>query len=104
MNTARSSICTASIVAFACLLAACSKSPQSIENLPELPADLAKDLVTARTAPVYMTGPLVKEGKPRPAEPTSPAPLVPPRACTTTFEGYVTFPITVCHLPPFHDL
>jgi hypothetical protein len=83
--------------AVAVLLGACAATPDATRDLPELPANLAKELVAARTAPVLMTGPLLR-ARDIPV-PTTPLPLAPPRACTTVYEGYVTYPITVCSLP-----
>lgn len=79
------------------LLTGCAVPPKVVRDLPELPAELAPDLAVARTAPVLMTKPAaaVVPMAPRPAI----APLVPPKACTSIHEGYVTFPITVCHPP-----
>jgi len=80
------------------LLGGCATSPGTIQNLPELPAEFAKDLALARTAPVLMT-------KPAAVAPTV-APLPPPgpifaiaRACTAIYEGYVIYPFTVCYPP-----
>jgi hypothetical protein len=79
------------------LLTGCAVPPKVVRDLPELPAELAPDLAVARTAPVLMTKPAaaVVSMAPRPAI----APLVPSKACTSIHEGYVTFPITVCHPP-----
>jgi hypothetical protein len=77
------------------LLGSCATTQDVTRDLPELPADLAKDLAPARTVPVLMTRPLTLV-RPLPA---AALPLVPPRACTTVYEGYVTYPITVCHPP-----
>jgi hypothetical protein len=79
------------------LLTGCAVTPKVVRDLPELPAELAQELAVARTAPVLMTKPAVAAIPlaPRPAS----APLVPSKACTSIHEGYVTFPITVCHPP-----
>jgi len=84
------------------LLTACSKTPQSVAALPELPTELAADLVMAKTAPVLMTGPV--------SGPLSTPVSAPPvaldiaKGCTTSYDGYVLFPITVCYLPPLPEL
>ena len=79
------------------LLTGCAVTPKVVRDLPELPAEFAQDLAVARTAPVLMTKPAAAAipMAPRPAS----APLVPSKACTSIHEGYVTFPITVCHPP-----
>jgi hypothetical protein len=79
------------------LLTGCTATPKVVRDLPELPAELTRDLAVARTAPVLMTRPAAAAIPlaPRPAS----APLVPSKACTSIHEGYVTFPITVCHPP-----
>ena len=80
------------------LLCACVATPDATRDLPELPADLAKDLAPARSVPVLMTKPLTLT-RPLPPAATPPLPHAPPRACTTVYEGYVTYPITVCQPP-----
>jgi hypothetical protein len=84
------------------LLAGCATTPDAIRALPELPAEFAKDLALARTAPVLMTTPVAATPQ-LPPRPATPLPLVPPRACATVYEGYVTYPITVCHPPTVLD-
>jgi hypothetical protein len=81
------------------LLTACTATPKAVRDLPELPAELAKDLAVARTAPVLVTRPAAAaaQAAPRPAGP--PVSLVPSKACTSIYEGYVTYPITVCYQP-----
>ena len=79
------------------LLTGCAVTPKIVRDLPELPAELGRDLTIAHKAPVLMTKPAAAAipVAPRPAS----APLVPTKACTSIYEGYVTFPITVCHPP-----
>jgi hypothetical protein len=62
-----------------------------------LPAEFARDLAVARTAPVLMTKPAATAPtlEPRPAGPV----FAIARACTAIYEGYVTYPITVCYPP-----
>jgi hypothetical protein len=62
-----------------------------------LPAELGRDLAIVPTAPVLMTKPAAA-AVPVAPEPAS-APLAPSKACTSIYEGYVIFPITVCHPP-----
>jgi len=92
------------------MFAACTQNANPISDLPELPADLARDLESARTAPVLMTKPtapaassVVPQSTGNPLEPTTnpPLPLIVGKACTAIYDGYVTFPITVCY-PPFN--
>ena len=80
------------------VLSACAVTPDSIRALPELPADFAKDLAPARTAPVLMTKPAT--ATPAVAPPPSTGPIFAiARACTAIYEGYVIYPITVCYPP-----
>lgn len=81
------------------LLTACAVTPNAVRDLPELPAEFARDLAVARTAPVFMTTPIATAAPvvPRPAG--APLPLAPSKACTSIYKGYVTYPITVCHPP-----
>lgn len=81
------------------LLAACAVTPNAIRDLPELPADLARDLVAARTAPVLVTKPAAPASLPVPRPADTPSSLAPSRACTAVYQGYVIYPITVCHPP-----
>jgi len=87
-------------VALCALLAGCAQTPPFVNTLPELPVELARELGPAGTAPVIITQPLVT-GTPVPPRAETP-PLAPPRACTAVYEGYVTYPITVCY-PPTAD-
>jgi hypothetical protein len=66
-----------------------------LSKLPELPAEVAAELVPARTAPVLVTRPRVTV-PPRPAPPPPPTPRQ--DSCTTKFIGSVTYPITVCYI------
>ena len=85
------------------LLSGCAVTPNVVRDLPELPAQFAKDLAVARTAPVLMTrpaattAPLVPPVAPQSAG--TPLQLAPARACTAIYEGYVIYPITVCYPP-----
>jgi hypothetical protein len=81
------------------LLAACAGVPKIVHDLPELPPELANDLAPARTAPVLITTPAAAAAPVLPRPATPPLPLAPPRACTSVWEGYVTYPITVCYPP-----
>lgn len=92
------SIFVAALLSFG-LLMACSRTPKVVRDLPELPAELARDLAPARTAPVLMTTPaaIATPVAPPPASP--PPPLVIARACTSFWGGYVTYPMTVCYPP-----
>ncbi len=45
-------------LAVCALLTACAEAPKVVRDLPELPAELARDLAVARTAPVLMTKPV----------------------------------------------
>jgi hypothetical protein len=85
-------------VAICALLAACAQTPALINSLPELPAEIARDLAPARTAPVLITQPL-RLAPPVAPRPETPPALAPARACTAVYEGYVTYPITVCYPP-----
>jgi hypothetical protein len=87
-------------VAACAVLAGCAQTPPQIAELPELPIELARDLAPARTAPVLMTRPApAATPAPLPPRPQTPPLLAPARACTAVFEGYVTYPITVCYPP-----
>jgi len=88
----------AGIVAFG-LMAGCSRTPPAIRDLPELPAESSKDLALARTAPVLMTKSATVATPPQP--PDGGAIFQIARACTTYYDGYVVYPITVCY-PPSH--
>lgn len=79
------------------LVTACAKTPEAIRDLPELPAEFAKDLAPARTAPVLMTNPAMSATAAPPPATGSPLPHAPPRACTQVWQGYVTYPMTVCY-------
>jgi hypothetical protein len=83
------------------LLAACpsSKTPPAIEALPELPAELARDLAVGRTAPVLMTSPSAATTTKPPALHDGGAIFAIARACTTYDDGYVLYPMTVCYPP-----
>jgi hypothetical protein len=74
--------------------------PSVVRDLPELPPEFARDLVVARTAPVLITKPLAKVSplEPRPAGAVLPLAIA--RACTAVYDGYVTYPVTVCFPPP----
>ncbi len=78
------------------LLAGCAVTPNVVRDLPELPAEYARDLAVARTAPVLMTKPVAKPAPPIESGPVS---LAPSKACTSVFDGYVIYPITVCQPP-----
>ena len=79
------------------LFCGCATTPSAIQNLPELPAEFAKDLALARTAPVLMT----KSATTAPTLPPSPPGQIfaIARACTAIYEGYVIYPFTVCYPP-----
>ncbi len=97
MKISKSSAAWAGLIACAVLAACATVLPQALRDLPELPAEFARDLAVADTAPVLMTKPA---RAPAPAVPRpSPPPLAPARACTTHYAGYVTYPITVCYPP-----
>jgi len=81
------------------LLSACAPTPSVVRALPELPAEFARDLAVARTAPVLMTKPAAVAAAPTPRPAGTPVPLALAKACNATLEGYVLFPITVCHPP-----
>jgi hypothetical protein len=82
------------------LLAACSRTPDRVRDLPELPADFAQNLEAAHTAPVLVTKPRAPATTTTPPSNT-PLPLAPNKACTSIYDGYVTYPIAVCY-PPFN--
>jgi hypothetical protein len=46
------------------LLSGCARTPNTIRDLPELPAEFARDLAVARTAPVLMTRPAATPAPP----------------------------------------
>jgi len=81
------------------LLTACAVTPKGVRDLPELPAEFARDLAVARTAPVLVTRPAAAAAPTMSRPAGTPLPLVPSKACTSIYEGYVTYPITVCHPP-----
>jgi len=85
------------LIACAVLAACAIVLPQALRDLPELPAEFARDLAVADTAPVLMTKPArsAAPSVPRP----SPPPPAPARACTTHYAGYVIYPFTVCYPP-----
>jgi len=79
------------------LVTGCAVTPKVIDDLPELPAEFAKDLAVATTAPVLMTRSVSVA---TPIVPTpGPLPLAINKACTAVFEGYVLYPMTVCYPP-----
>ncbi len=85
------------------MLSGCATTPSAIRDLPELPAEFAKDLAPARTAPVLMTKPAAVAPTVAPVPPTGPIFAI-ARACTAIYEGYVTYPMTVCYPPTwFYD-
>lgn len=86
---------TAAIVLACAFAGGCALVPGTVDRLPELPAELAGDLAVARTAPVLVTQPPSRAFTP----PTSPLPLAISKACTSVFEGYVDYPVTVCTPP-----
>jgi hypothetical protein len=75
----------------------CAVAPKAIDDLPELPAEFAKDLAVAAAAPVLMTRPVSVATPIVPAP--APLPLAPAKACTSVYEGYVLYPMTVCYPP-----
>ncbi len=81
-----------------CALAGCASTSKVVSDLPELPAEFARDLALARTAPVLMTKPVSAATAPIVAAPT-PLPLAINKACTSIYEGYVLYPMTVCYPP-----
>jgi len=84
-------------------IAGCAYAPKVVSDLPELPPEFARDLALARTAPVLMTKPVSRPAAPVVAAPT-PLPLAINKACTSIFEGYVLYPMTVCYPPTdFND-
>jgi hypothetical protein len=89
----------ASLLAACAVVAGCSTMPDAVRVLPELPAEYARDLAPARSAPVLMTTPARAALPPASRPPSGPVALAPARACTSVFEGYVTYPITVCYFP-----
>lgn len=92
--------CVVSACVITCgLLTGCAVAPSVVRDLPELPAEFARDLVVARTAPVLITKPAAKGSPVEPRPAATPLPLVPARACTAVYDGYVTYPITVCFPP-----
>jgi hypothetical protein len=82
------------------LLAGCpsSRTPPAIEALPELPAELARDLAVGKTAPVLMTSPPAAPAKPPPQRDGGVIFAI-ARACTSFWDGYVLYPMTVCYPP-----
>jgi hypothetical protein len=80
------------------LLSGCGGKPNTIQKLPELPTEFARNLIPARTAPVLMT-----KSAPAPPpikrRPTGVLPLTPARSCTALYDGYVVYPIAVCYPP-----
>lgn len=80
------------------LVGGCAVFPSAVDRLPELPTELARDLVVARTAPMLITQPASPAVRPAPAAP-APLPLAPGKACTSVYEGYVAYPVTVCTPP-----
>ncbi len=95
MKISKSNAAWAGLIACEVLAACATVLPQALRNLPELPPEFARDLAVADTAPVLMTKPRA----PAVPRPSPPPPLAPARACTTIYEGYVTYPITVCYPP-----
>jgi hypothetical protein len=81
------------------LAVGCAGVPRVVSDLPELPAEYAKDLVLARTAPVLITRPAGPAPQVLPKPPGPGIALAPARACTSIHEGYATYPITVCYPP-----
>jgi len=83
------------------LLAGCPspRTPPAIEALPELPAENARDLAVGRTAPVLITTPpAAAVAKPPPLHDAGTIFAI-ARACTTDYDGYVLYPMTVCYPP-----
>jgi hypothetical protein len=87
----------AAVLTLCVLSVGCATTPKAIDELPELPDALARDLVVARSAPVLISRPATSTTTPPPVSP--PPALAPARACTTVYEGYVVYPITVCNPP-----
>lgn len=81
------------------LLSGCAATPNVVRDLPELPAQFAKDLALARTAPVLMTKPAAPPASLMSPPASGALPLAPSKACTSVYEGYVLYPITVCYPP-----
>jgi hypothetical protein len=87
------------VLALLCtLVGGCALVPSAVDRLPELPPELARDLAVARTAPMLITQPASPTEKPAPL-PTPPLPLAINKACTSVYEGYVEYPVTVCTPP-----
>src|SRR6266536_4921483 len=80
------------------LLIGCATTPDAIRNLPELPAEFARDLAPARTAPVLMTKPAAVAPTVAPLPPSGPIFAI-ARACTAIYEVYVIYSFTVCYPP-----
>lgn len=80
------------------LLSGCARTPNAVRDLPELPAEFARDLAVARTAPVLMTRPAATPAPVGPRSTSTPLPLI-KAACTSYWDGYVVYPITVCYPP-----
>jgi hypothetical protein len=81
------------------LIAGCSRTPPAIRDLPELPAEFSRDLALARTAPVLMTKPAMAATPPQPRDGGTIFAIA--RACTTYYDGYVVYPMTVCYPPSY---
>ena len=79
------------------LLSGCVVTPPAIRDLPELPAEYARDLALARTAPVLQTKSTTVATAPQPSS-TGPI-FANARACTDLYDGYVIYPMTVCYPP-----
>jgi hypothetical protein len=90
---------SAAFVLSCALVGGCALIPSAVDRLPELPQELARDLAVARTAPMLITQPASPAIMPAPAAP-APLPLAPNKACTSVYEGYIAYPVTVC-TPPF---
>ena len=90
---------SAFLVMLCTLVGGCALVPSAVDRLPELPAELARDLAVARTAPMLITQPASPAIKPAPAAPPT-LPLAIAKACTSVYEGYVEYPVTVC-TPPY---
>jgi hypothetical protein len=85
----------ACIVAALVLAVACRREDDPVARLPELPPDLRATLVRSSLAPVLET----KSATIQPAAPASPTPPPPSpgTVCLKQYQGYVTYPITVCY-------
>lgn len=73
-----------------------------VSRLPELPTELATDLIQSRDSKVLHTKPLTKLGLPRPAPPAAFCPMN-SSADVASFFTYVLYPMVVCQSPWQYD-